>query len=127
MHPYRVVGLVPGHYVAALKLASDENGPLASVLRDEDEVTLMLSDATWSQAATGFPDALVSGPLCAIALEVGGSLEAVGYLAAGVSRLAEAGVSVFVQCAYTDAVILVPWDQAHAARGALEALIEESS
>ena len=121
--PFAVVGLAADAFADAARLAGESRSPVASVLRDGGGTTLVIDRATWSVRSADFPGARVSGPMAALTPTVPAAMGDVGYLAAGVAALAGSGVPVVVQCAYDDAVILVPWPMRKAALAALEGLI----
>ena len=94
----------------------------------------------WSSSATRFrsrsgeglarvrpegPPSREAGPYRAITLDVNIDLGVVGYLAPAAVRLAEAGVSIVPQCAYSKDHLLVREADLEAARAVLEALIAE--
>ena len=105
-------------------LVSGASG-FASLVLERDEVSVTVPEALWRES-TLRPQALAeAGPYRALTFDVNIDLGVVGYLAPAAARLAEAGVSIVPQCAYSKDHLLVREADLERAREVLEALIAE--
>lgn len=108
----------------AAALLARASGWSALVL-ERDEVSLTVTEPAWRSSALRACRLAEAGPYRAITLDVDIDLGVIGYLAPAAARLAEAGVSIVPQCAYSKDHLLVREADLERARAVLEALIAE--
>jgi hypothetical protein len=103
---YVVASLPCGHYQAALSALADLEG-FVSIVRDRDEITLILDEDVWKRLAPGFPDAQVQGARRMIFFDTVLDFSVVGFIAEISRALAEADISILSISTYrTDAVLV---------------------
>jgi hypothetical protein len=101
-----VASLPCGHYQAALSALADLEG-FVSIVRDRDEITLILDEDVWKRLAPGFPDAQVQGARRMIFFDTVLDFSVVGFIAEISRALAEADISILSISTYrTDAVLV---------------------
>jgi hypothetical protein len=98
----------------------------AALLLERDEISVTVAEDLWREAPVRLRALAEAGPYRAISLDVNIDLGVIGYLAPAAARLAEAGVSIVPQCAYSKDHLLVREADLETARTVLEALIVES-
>ncbi len=109
---------------AALLLARASG--FSALLLERDEVSVTLAEGLWRESALRTRALAEAGPYRAVTFDVNIDLGVVGYLAPAAARLAEAGVSIVPQCAFSKDHLLVREADLETARTVLEALIVES-
>ena len=102
------------------------DGRFACLVQDHRELSLTVDETLWRRHETAGRHRGVLGPLRAVTFDIPLEIEVVGYLAPAAQRLADAGVSIIPQCAFSMDHLLVLHKDLHTARTVLEALIEEA-
>ena len=97
--------------------------PLISMVRDKDEITLVLPRADWDVVGVAIDTIEESPDYRLITFDLPLELELVGYLATMSSTLAEVGVSIFTLSSYSRDHIFVPAEDFERAWAALRELI----
>jgi hypothetical protein len=91
----------------------------AALVAERDEVSVTVAGASW--AGSGLDGSARSrGALRAITLDIDIDLDVCGYLAPAATLLAEAGVPIVPQCAFSKDHILVPEEKLELAVRVLE-------
>ena len=126
--------ICPEEYVlASLPVADLGEGALlvgrasgfAALLLERDEVSVTVTEDLWRESPLRARALAEAGPYRAITLDVNIDLGVTGYMAPAAARLAEAGVSIVPQCAYSKDHLLVREADLETARAVLETLIAE--
>jgi hypothetical protein len=92
----------------AAALVGGAGGRFAALVVERDEVSLTIEGGTWQREQMLRVRARAeAGPYCAITLDVDVDLSVCGYLAPAAVLLAEAGISLVPQCAYSKDHLLV--------------------
>ena len=99
----------------------------AGLVVEEDEVSLTIEDATWSEAAGRIAHNAVAGPYAAITLELDVDLGVCGFLLPAARLLAEAGISIVPQCGYLKDHLVIRDADADRAVAILEGLVAAAS
>ena len=110
---------------AAVVLA-DCSGRFACLVQDHREISLTVDAESWSRHEASSRHRGALGPLRAVTFDIPLEIEVVGYLAPAAQRLAEAGVSIIPQCAFSMDHLLVLEQDLEPARRVLDALIAEA-
>src|SRR4029453_10681419 len=103
---YVVASLPCGHYQATLSALADLEG-FVSIVRDRDEITLILDEDVWKRLAPGFPDAQVQGARRMIFFDTVLDFSVVGFIAEISRALAEADISILSISTYRTDPVLV--------------------
>lgn len=111
----------------ATGLLAECDGRFACLIQDHCEISLTIDEALWRQHKTAGRHRGALGPLRAVTFDIPLEIEVVGYLAPAAERLAEAGVSIIPQCAFSMDHLLVQDKDLAETRRVLEGLIEEAS
>ena len=109
----------------AAGLLADCEGRFACLVQDHRELSLTVEETLWRRHEAAGRHRGALGPLRAVTFDIPLEIEVVGYLAPAAQRLAEAGVSIIPQCAFSMDHLLVLDKDLETARQVLEALIEE--
>lgn len=109
---YAVASLPLEHYRAAVEClyeaAGDGNAEyFVSLIRDKQEITLMIADEIWQKISTRFPGAQARGDWRMIRFDTVLDFSVVGFIAEVSRALAEADISILSVSTYsTDAVLV---------------------
>lgn len=104
---YALVSLPPDALADAAAFVASRSGCFAALVLERDEVSLTVPEDLWRMSALR-PRALrESGPFRAITFDLDLDLTVCGYLAPAAARLAEAGISIVPQCAFSKDHLLV--------------------
>jgi len=127
--------VLPGRYVlaslprrlAAAAVAGLPTGdPFVAVVVEPDEVSLTLPEASWAEHPLRATARAASPAWRVLKLDAELPLDLTGFLAPAAAALAEAGVPIVPQCAYSKDHVLVPDDRLEDALAALRGLIDEA-
>jgi len=129
------VRVVPGRYVLAslpralapralAALGADD--PFVAAIVERDEVSLTLPEASWAGHPLRADARAASSSWRVLTFDLDLPLDVTGYLAPAAAALAEAGVPIVPQCAFSKDHVLVPEDRLDDALHALNALIDEA-
>lgn len=103
---YAVASLSLELYRAAVECLPDTDG-FVSLIRDKQEVTLMIAEDRWQQIADRFPGAQARGDWRMIRFDTFLDFSVVGFIAEISRALAEADISILSVSTYsTDAVLV---------------------
>lgn len=103
---YAVASLPLEQYRAAVECLFDANG-FVSLIRDKQEVTLMIAEDHWQQIADRFPGAQARGDWRMIRFDTFLDFSVVGFIAEISRSLAAADISILSVSTYsTDAVLV---------------------
>ncbi len=120
---YVILRLPIGEYQEALRLEAQLDSPFVLLVRDKDEVTLVLPQEEW-EARSPVLEVLEESPdYRLITFDLPVDLGLVGYLASLSGVVAEAGVSIFSVSAFSRDHIFVLAEDFERAWDALRALI----
>jgi len=120
---YVILRLPIGEYQESLRLEAQLDNPFVSLVRDKDEVTLVLPQEEWEARRPALEVLEESPDYHLITFDLPVDLGLVGYLASLVGVVAEAGVSIFPVSAFSRDHIFVPAEDFERAWDALRALI----
>ncbi len=95
------------------------------VLRDENEITLLLDETDWQQMRHAARDARIVGGFRLVTFDLELSWNVVGYLALVTSILAEANVTIGALSAFSRDHLLIKQDELGAAMRALSLHVAE--
>ncbi len=103
---YAVASLPLADYQAAVEVLREADG-FVSLIRDKQEITLMLAEEIWHTISARFPDARARGDWRMIRFDTVLDFSVVGFIAEISRALAEADVSILSISSYsTDAVLV---------------------
>lgn len=103
---YAVASLPLEHYRAAVECLSDVDG-FVSLIRDKQEITLMIAEDHWQQIAVHFPGARARGDWRMIRFDTFLDFSVVGFIAEISRALAQSDISILsVSTFSTDAVLV---------------------
>jgi len=120
---FAVASLSPKHFGNALTAIRDVEG-YVSLIRDKDEVTLILAEELWHQMASDFPGAQVQLRRRMIRFDTILDFSVVGFIAEISRALAEADISILSLSTYrTDAVLVHEANYERALRAVQQALV----
>lgn len=120
---YTILSVPLTQTTEALRFLVQLDEPFSALVRDKDEVTVVLPRAIWDEARPALDAIAESGDYRLITFDLPLDLGLVGYLATLISVVAEQGVSVFPVSAFARDHILVPVDDFDRAWEALRAFI----
>ncbi|HEY88303.1 MAG TPA: ACT domain-containing protein [Thermoflexia bacterium] len=120
---YVIMRLPVDQVKAAAQLIAQTGRPFTSLVRDKDEVTLVLPRNEWEALAVAIDVIEESTAYRLITFDLPLELELVGYLATMTSAVAAAGVSVLPLASFSRDHIFVPAEDFKRAWDALRALI----
>lgn len=120
---YTILSLPLTQMGEALRLLMQLDEPFAALVRDKDEVTLVLPRITWDEVRPALEATAESGDYRLITFDLPLDLGLIGYLATLTSVVAAHGVSVFPVSSFARDHIFVPADDFERAWEALRALI----
>jgi len=106
---YVVASLPLEHYQAAVEALRDAANAesFVSLIRDKQEITLMIAEEIWDAVAAQFPGAEARGNWRLIRFDTFLDFSVVGFIAEISRALAEAGISILSVSTYsTDAVLV---------------------
>jgi hypothetical protein len=118
---YAFVHLPPAAITAAAGVLAEVGGGFSVLIADQDEVSLVLAQASWDAFARRLPDARTAGPYRLITFDLPLDLALTGFLALVSRTLSDAGVPILAYAAFERDHVLVPADRFDAARNALAA------
>jgi len=104
-----VASLPLEHYMAAVEALRgvDDAESFVSLIRDKQEITLMIAEKLWEGVAARFPGAESRGNWRMIRFDTFMDFSVVGFIAEISRALAEAGISILSVSTYsTDAVLV---------------------
>jgi hypothetical protein len=107
----------------AAALVSACSGCFAALVLERDEVSLTVPESAWRPSSLRPRARRESGPFRAITFDLDLDLGVCGYLAPAAARLAEAGVSIVPQCAFSKDHLLVRASDLDSAVAVLESWI----
>ena len=116
---YVVASLPRGHYAAALSALSEVEG-FVSMVRDREEITLIVEEDVWNRHAAGFPDAQVQRSRRMIFFDTVLDFSVVGFIAEISRALADADISILCISTYRSDAILVHESRFEAAVAAVK-------
>ncbi len=120
---YIIAHLPLTQYTEAVRVIAKLDHPFVALVRDKDEVTLVVSQAAWDVAAPALEVVEVSSAYRLITFDLPMELALVGYMAVISATVAEAGVSIFPMASFSRDHILVNAEDFDAAWEALRQLI----
>jgi hypothetical protein len=121
-----VLASLPRRLAAAAVAGLRTGDPFVAVVVEPDEVSLTVSETSWAEHPLRATARTASPAWRVLTLDVELPLDLTGFLAPAAAALAEAGVPIVPQCAYSRDHVLVPDDRLDAALAALRGLIEEA-
>jgi hypothetical protein len=116
---YAVASLRCDQYQAALSALAGLEG-FVSLVRDRDEITLILDEEVWKSLAPGFPEAKVQGSRRMIFFDTILDFSVVGFIAEISRALAEADISILSISTYRSDAVLVHESRFEAAVAAVK-------
>ena len=111
---YAVVSLPLDDYRAVVETLLDATG-FVSLIRDKQEVTLMIAEDCWHQTASRFPKAQARGDWRMIRFDTFMDFSVVGFIAEISRALADADISILSVSSYSTDAVLVQDSQFNAA------------
>jgi len=120
---YVILHLPLSQYEEAAHLISNHNTPFTALVRDKDEVTVLISREYWEMSRPKIETLEESPDYRLITFDLPLELGLVGYLAALAGAVAEKGVSIFTISAFSRDHIFVPTEDFEQAWDALRTLI----
>lgn len=120
---YVILHLPIHQYEEASRLITRHNAPFTALVRDKDEVTLVLAKETWDIVRPTLEIVAESPNYRLITFDLPLDLGLVGYLAALSGTVAEKGISIFSISAFSRDHLFVPVEDFEEAWNALRALI----
>lgn len=121
---YVIMRLPVDQVKEAARLIAQTSRPFTAMLRDKDEVTLVLPRADWGLLDVTVDVSEASPDYRLITFDLPLELGLVGYLATMSSTVAEAGVSIFPLSSFSRDHIFVPAEDFQCAWDALRELIQ---
>jgi hypothetical protein len=104
---YLLISLPTDFQIKAAQLIGSGAGVFAALLMERDEVSLTVEESLWKASDLRLRARSEHGPYRAITIDVNVDLDVVGFLAPALLALAEAGISIVPQCAYSKDHLLV--------------------
>jgi hypothetical protein len=98
---YRLVSLPKEALGEAAGLLAGSGGAFAALVLTSDEVSLTLPEDAWARSPLRGRARADAGPYRVVTLDAQTDLDVCGYLAPVAARLAEAGIPIVPQCAYS--------------------------
>ena len=124
---YWLVSLPHGSIRQAASVVSESKRHFAAFVLEEDEVSLTVEEKLWNARSHSIPHHASEGPYRAITFQLNVDLGVCGYFAPAADRLAEAGIPIVPQCAYSKDHVLVRAADADRAAEILNRLVRECS
>jgi hypothetical protein len=127
LHPdsFTIVSLPVNEKEKALELFKQVD-PFSSISVDNSEVSLIISEAHWTEIQENFKEFQIEGSYKVITFDIVLDLNLVGFLSVVSAVLAEEGISIYAVSTFLRDHILVKQSQANQAIKSLEALIHRS-
>jgi hypothetical protein len=122
---YVLVSLPHKSLAGALTAISSAAGHFSAVVVEKDEVSLTVEEGCWGRNAAAVPFSKADGPYRVVTLQLNVDLGVTGYLAPAAVRLAEAGISIVLQCAFLKDHLLIRAADAERAVNVLGQLARE--
>lgn len=104
---YALVSLPAEALADAAACVANRAGCFAALVLERDEVSLTVPEGVWRSSGLHHKARRESGPFRAISFDLDLDLTVCGYLAPAASRLAEAGIAIVPQCAFSKDHLLV--------------------
>jgi len=104
---YCLVSLPTTMLSEAVRMVAKEDRRFAALIAEPDEVSLTIRDSVWETSSLRRRATAQSGPFRVITFNLDLNPAVVGYLAPAAHRLAEAGISIVPQCAFSKDHLLI--------------------
>ena len=111
---YAVASLPLEHYCEAVECLSEavaDDESFVSLIRDKQEITLMVAEDLWQNISARFPGAQARGDWRMIRFDTVLDFSVVGFIAEVSRALAEADISILSVSTYSTDAVLVPASQ----------------